>query len=61
MGVAVFRQHLPGFRLRRWSSIVTLSADGRTSRQRDVLRYAYDTHGVRQQFRVSFVVRGARN
>jgi len=51
---------LSRYRLKRWSSIVTVSADGQRVRQRDVLWESFDTGDVRQRFRLTASVRGKR-
>src|SRR5262245_13511558 len=51
---------LSRYRLKRWSSIVTVSADGKRVRQRDVLWESFDTGDVRQRFRLTASVRGKR-
>ena len=51
---------LSRYRLKRWSSIVTVSADGQRVRQRDVLWESFDTGDVRQRFRLTATVRGKR-
>ena len=51
---------LTRYRLKRWSSIVTVSADGQRVRQRDVLWESFDTGDVRQRSRMTASVRGRR-
>jgi hypothetical protein len=51
---------LTRYRLKRWSSIVIVSADGQRVRQRDVLWESFDTGDVRQRLRLTASVRGRR-
>src|SRR5262249_58000539 len=51
---------LSRYRLKRWSSTVTVSAAGQPVRQRDVLWESFDTGDVRQRFRLTASVRGKR-
>jgi len=55
-------EHLIGYRLNRWSSIITVSADGQHVRQRDVLwdTLLFDGPHGRVPLRATFAVRGRR-
>jgi hypothetical protein len=54
------QQPIARFRLERWSSVATVSPDGRRVRQRAVLWDSFDTGDVRQHFRLTANVRGRR-
>jgi len=55
-------EHLIGYRLKRWSSIITVSADGQRIRQRDVLwdTLLFDGPHGRVPERTTLSVRGRR-
>lgn len=54
------QQPIARFRLERWSSVATVSPNGRRVRQRAVLWDSFDTGDVRQHFRLTASVRARR-